>query len=345
MIPKRYFWLVHITGCLVFLSVPFFTSPHMHGNGLFGLSIISSRDLIQFSLLILFFYLNYYLLIPRLFFTKKYLWYALILLASMWLIAYIPQVFDSIPEPPQGFKRHAHFGARPPRMRNFFFVRINHNFFLFLAVAFFSLLLRISNRWKRTEKEKLNAELSYLKAQINPHFLFNTLNSIYSLAIQKADATAPAVQKLSAMMRYVLNESMNDFVPLQKEIEYISNYIDLQKLRFGKEMELSYSISGHATDEQISPLILIPFIENAFKYGVNAEAESIILIHINISQHQLQMMVTNNKVRSQVSDENQSGIGVTNTRERLNLIYPGKHRLQIADEEKKYTVTLNIQLQ
>jgi hypothetical protein len=342
MIPKKYYWLIHVAGCIVFLSFPFVTSHQKHGTGYWDLDPMISRDMVQFSLLICFFYLNYYLLIPKLFFTKKYFVYALLLLLCMWLIAYIPQLVDVIkPDHIHSHKEPHHFRPMPG---NFFFFRINHNFFLFLAVAFFSLLLKISNRWRQTEKEKISAELSYLKAQINPHFLFNTLNSIYSLAIQKADATAPAVQQLSSMMRYVLNESVNDHVPLQKEIDYISNYVGLQQLRFGKEMHLQFNVTGDIGNNQIAPLILIPFIENAFKYGVNAEEESDIRIMISIENSKLNLEVTNNIIRTKISDEQQGGIGITNTRERLNLIYPSGHELLIFEEGRKHIVKLTIQM-
>ena len=213
-----------------------------------------------------------------------------------------------------------------------------------MAVAFFSLLLSIRSRWKQTEKEKLNAELSYLKAQINPHFLFNTLNSIYSLAIQKSDATPEAVRKLSTMMRYILTESNVDFVPLHKEIDYIRNYIDLQQLRFGNELKLNYSIWGSEKNKQIAPLVLISFIENAFKYGINAEEDTHIKIVINIYETRLEMLVSNNIVTVQVSEEDKSGIGLENTRNRLQLVYPYAHKLQITEDEKTYFVNLSIDL-
>ena len=131
-------------------------------------------------------------------------------------------------------------------------------------------MLKINSRLKLAEKEKVNAELSYLKAQINPHFLFNTLNSIYSLAIEKSDYTATAVVKLSSMMRYVITDASHKFVPLEKEINYISNYIELQKLRIDSSIKLMYTVTGDISDKKIAPLVLISFIENAFKYGVNA---------------------------------------------------------------------------
>jgi len=226
----------------------------------------------------------------------------------------------------------------------FFLASINHNVFLFLAVAFFSLLLRIRNRLLQSEKEKLTAELSYLKAQINPHFLFNSLNSIYSLALQKADSAPEAVQKLSSMMRYVLTEANNDFVPLQKELDHIRDYIELQRLRFGNDLPLHCTITGHEKNKRIAPLILISFIENAFKYGINAEEDADIKIEIKVYDKSLGLFVSNNMVTVNVGEEEKSGIGLDNTKSRLDLVYPNAYELDIKETAKQYIVNLSLKL-
>jgi sensor histidine kinase YesM len=201
----------------------------------------------------------------------------------------------------------------------------------------------MSEQWKRTRKEKLQAELSYLKAQINPHFLFNTLNSIYALAIDKSDHTATAVVKLSGMMRYVLSEAHRDLVSLQKELEYISGYIELQRLRLDDSVQLHFAITGEVRDLRIAPLILIPFVENAFKYGVNPEEDSNISIGIDITGDELHLSVLNHKVTVQPAEE--SGLGISNTRHRLSLLYPGQHDLHISDTPESFFVSLNMKLQ
>jgi LytS/YehU family sensor histidine kinase len=222
---------------------------------------------------------------------------------------------------------------------------MDHNFFLVFAVLFFSLLLRIASQWRRSEKEKLNAELSYLKAQINPHFLFNTLNSIYALAIEKSDNTATAVAKLSGMMRYVISDAAKRFVPLDKELAYIKDYIELQRIRFGDTIQLYFDINGTANGKQIAPLILISFIENAFKYGVNAEEDSVIGIHMNIEENKLNMRVYNHKVNVQMAHEGKTGTGIANTKTRLDLLYPARHLLTISENEKEFSVSLTLILQ
>ena len=162
---------------------------------------------------------------------------------------------------------------------------------MFLTALFVFLSLRINKQLKQTEEDKLNTELSYLKAQINPHFLFNTLNSIYSLAItENADQTSSAIVKLSGMMRYVISEANKDFVSLEKEVNYVKDYIEMQKLRLGNTVKIDPSVSGHYFIKKIAPLMLISFIENAFKHGVNAEAHSVILIELNIIDNDLTLI-------------------------------------------------------
>jgi LytS/YehU family sensor histidine kinase len=199
--------------------------------------------------------------------------------------------------------------------------------------------LKMSNLWKQTQKEKLDAELLYLKAQINPHFLFNTLNSIYSLAIVKSDMTASAIVKLSGMMRYVLSEAHLETVSLQKETAYISDYIELQKLRLTESANLHFILTGYNTGKQIAPLLLIPFIENAFKFGVNPEKKSEISIHIDIEESHLFLFVKNDKVNDSAEH---NGLGIANTQSRLQLLYPGKHELNITDTENQFSVSLKI---
>jgi sensor histidine kinase YesM len=265
----------------------------------------------------------------------------------MYLIAWLPGLISISPQAPHPLKPMLHGPTfqDAPLKKHFFFFRINHNLFLFLAVALLSLFMRINKRWKQTEQEKLQAELAYLRAQINPHFLFNTLNTIYSLAIQKHRDTASAIQDLSGMMRYILNESNKHLVPLQQELAYISHYIDLQRLRFGNELPLQVKIDGDATNHQIAPLLLIPFIENSFKYGVNAEEDSSIYLEIHIRNGNLYLLLKNRKVTvKQIGETLQSGVGLYNTRNRLEHLYPGKHELIIQETDRDFIVNLTITL-
>jgi hypothetical protein len=336
--------LPHIAGIVIFLLVPVLNAPEFKQYGRIVFGIEQQKDMLQFILLIIFFYGNYFLLIPKLVFTKKYILYTLIILVCMFLIASLPHwiLGPGSGMPPEPIAMEPPPGA-PPGEMNFFFARINHNIFLFLAVVSFSLLLKLRERWLQTEKEKLNAELQYLKAQVNPHFLYNTLNSIYALALQKSDNTANAVQQLSGLMRYILTESSSDTVPLQKEIRHIESFIELQRLRFGNDMNLLYSCSGVMEGKKIAPLLLITFIENAFKYGVNAEEDAEIIIRIDVNE-KLDMLVRNKIVSTIIPDDNNTRMGLDITKERLNLHYPSAHTLTLTEDAQYYTVNCSIVL-
>lgn len=338
--------IIHVIGCLVFLSLPVIFSPDLSSTFEFIKVGGFQRDFLFSLLLVVFFYISYFYLIPKFYFEKKhFLFYALALLGFV-LVFMLPLILihnhhhphphPHLMHPPEGF--------RPPP-ENFLMREFRARFFQFLIVFVFSLIIRINNRWKQSEREKLNAELSYLKAQINPHFLFNTLNSIYSLAIQNSESTADAVVKLSGMMRYVLSESHNDFVALELEIEYIRNYIDLQRIRFGNSIQLDFEVLGGVKNKEITPLVLIPFVENAFKHGVNAEENSAIKIKLDITETKLFLSVDNNKVQHvRHINEKSSGLGIENTRNRLLFLYPSKHALIIKDLKDSFSVSLELDL-
>jgi hypothetical protein len=327
--------LFHLFACFAFLALPVLFAPgsRISLDQLYTRHI--QREIFGYLLMILFFYLNYFILIPKLYFPKKYAVFFVLLATCLFLVTFLPQLLY-----PMG-RMHPPMPPPVPGKNSILF-EISHHFFLFLVVVFISLTLKISNQWKQTQKEKLTAELSYLKAQINPHFLFNTLNSIYALAIEKSDQTPTAVVKLSGMMRYVLSESQQDFVPLEKEISYISDYIELQKIRLGATVNLTYTVTGNLLGKQLAPLILISFVENAFKYGVNPEEPSRILIEIAVTVADLTLLVKNNKVNTNIGEAEKSGLGIQNTRNRLQLLYPGRYDLGINDAENEFTVTLKI---
>lgn len=336
--------------CLVFMLLPYaFTStgsifklPNLVSNG---------HDRIYFliySMLLIFFCFNYCYLIPNIYFSKKqFLYFSLILLFLLFFL-WISTYFDH-PERnfldfrnriPLHHRMHAPFppnfdkGGGPP-------TQYGHTTLIYLIGVISSLLFAINNRLKKMEEDKMKSELSFLKAQINPHFLFNTLNSIYALAIKKDDRTADSVVQLSELMRYIITNANDDVIALDKEINYINNFIQLQKTRLGNTVIINYAVEGNSFGKCITPLILISFIENAFKHGVNPNQDSEIKIQIAIEEEYLTLFVSNNKVQSIQSD---SGIGLQNTIERLALLYPKTHDLQIDDNQEKYVVTLKIKV-
>lgn len=185
-------------------------------------------------------------------------------------------------------------------------------------------------------------ELALIKAQVNPHFLFNTLNNIYSLVYKKSNEAPEAVMKFSSIMRYVLNEANNETVPLDREIEYIRSYIELQKFRFSQSGFIEMKITGDTKKIRIEPMLLIPFVENAFKHGKKEHIPAII-IDLRVENREICFKVTNYLKDSQHELIKESGVlGLSNIRRRLDLTYPGKHELSAKIENGQFKVNLLI---
>ncbi|WP_127126070.1 sensor histidine kinase [Pseudoflavitalea rhizosphaerae] len=203
--------------------------------------------------------------------------------------------------------------------------------------------LLISEKQKKVlETERLNAELSFLKLQINPHFLFNTLNSIYSQAHLKSEQTEYSILKFSQIMRYVLYDTSTEKITLRKDLEYISNYIDLQKLRLSKNVTVRYNVTGHTDNLLIAPLLLITYIENAFKHGVSYTIPSEIRINIDVIGNSLLLTVSNAITSSRQTGY--EGVGLINAKRRLDVLYPGRYLLDVVDNKSLYIVNLKIEL-
>lgn len=323
---------IHVVGWLAFLILPilFFKTvpPPRPGEALNHIPIL----LFSSILLIAFFYINYLYLFPNLYLQKRKLGYLLSIIASFFIIFCISIFFIGIINPP------------PPGPPHFPFPFALNTSLRFVIILFFSCGISIFFRWKRLEEEKMKAEVSYLRAQINPHFLFNTLNSIYSLAVKKSDYTSEAIVKLSNMMRYVISETNHDYVSLEEELNYINSYIDLQKLRLTSKITIDTNISSHSYGLRIAPLLLIPFIENAFKHGVNTEEHGYIKINIDVNMRELHLYSENKKVQIQKHISEGSGLGIENSKQRLQLLYPQNHLLAISDSEEKFCVDLKITL-
>ncbi|MDX2246547.1 MAG: histidine kinase [Bacteroidia bacterium] len=195
------------------------------------------------------------------------------------------------------------------------------------------------------EQEKLKAELSALKHQINPHFLFNILNGLYGLAYQNDDEpTAEGIAKLSHLMRYMLYESNDNAVLLDKEIRYIENYIDLQRLRTQGAVEIDFSVTGEVQGKKIAPMILIPFVENAFKHGVSTAKPSVIRIRLDMMGNDLSFQVTNTIHRNESVSAPFGGIGLKNVEKRLDLLYKNAYKLEINPQNGFFQVNLTIAL-
>jgi sensor histidine kinase YesM len=295
--------------------------------------------LVLSTVLIVTFYFNYFFLIPRYLLVKKYwLYFFFLLLAIATVLVLCGVIFFFSDFNPETLSK------TNPTIEKIIPVIIINAISLWLLSIASSILLAVYNKLKQTEKEKLSAQIASLKSQINPHFLFNTLNNIYAIAIDTSPKAADMVDKLSEMMRYTMKDTQQDFVLLEDEINYISNFIELQKLRLDRSVKLEYHILDYIPALQIAPMLLIPFVENAFKHGVNSEQKSYIKIETTMNKTAFQLRVTNNKVSVQKEISERSGLGIENTKHRLNLIYPSKHLLVINNTEKEFSVSLHINL-
>ncbi|WP_158266973.1 sensor histidine kinase [Chitinophaga niastensis] len=221
--------------------------------------------------------------------------------------------------------------------------------FFALLMLFMSGFIKIALEWFKSEKqreelkvEKLNAELKFLKSQINPHFLFNCLNTIYSLAHKQSGQTEHAILKLSTIMRYMIYESNEAKVLLTHELKYLQDYIDIQRLRLPNDIHINYQVNGDAENLQIEPMLLVPFVENAFKHGISYAEDSFIDIDITIAENMVGLNVKNSHFKERVADR--GGIGLQNVLKRLEMLYANEHEIVITETENQFIVDLKIVL-
>jgi LytS/YehU family sensor histidine kinase len=219
-----------------------------------------------------------------------------------------------------------------------------------IIYTLFAVFIKMTIRWYNERKhaaelmlQEHRMELDFLKTQLNPHFFFNTLNNIYSLVYMKSDEAPAALMKLSDIMRYMLYESKSERVPLEKEVEHLGYYLELEKLRFKDPDFVSLSADGDITAHQVPPMLLISVVENAFKHGKKKVANPGITIEIRAEGKRLRFMVSNYTLDDQPEKiKADSGIGMQNTRRRLELLYPGCHDLRITRNNGKYTVSIEL---
>jgi hypothetical protein len=223
---------------------------------------------------------------------------------------------------------------------------------LVLVYGIYALLIRLAIGWYESQKlksallvEKQAGELALLRSQVNPHFLFNTLNNIYSLVYKKSDDAPQAVMKMSSIMRYMLYDATSDHVPLEKEVEYLKSYIELEKLRVRHQDFVEIKITGETEGRTIAPMLLIPFVENAFKHGSKSAGSPGIWVTLDILPHEIRFSVTNFiRQNSSITTDPVKGIGLTNVRRRLNLLYPGNFQLETGNDDQFYHAKLIINI-
>lgn len=212
-----------------------------------------------------------------------------------------------------------------------------------MIIRFFKLCTVKQQEWIQAEKEKSTAELQLLKAQVHPHFLFNTLNNIYSFSMDNSPKTPALILKLNSLLSYMLHDCDTKEVWLEKEMEVMRNYIDLERERYGNRIDISFSVQGEVGNKLIAPLLLLPFLENAFKHGISQQIGRYWLsVDVLVKSDTLRCKIINSKNEYVAYREN--GIGIVNVRKRLQFIYPGKHDLKITDEGNFFVVSLAVKL-
>jgi sensor histidine kinase YesM len=301
-----------------------------------------SNTIIRLVLLGAAVYYNIYVLVPKYLANKKFVNYLGFLALVVFIISPIETLFLYVKS------------EDVPEMQATLLSALNWSFLPNAFVLGTSTVIKITLDWYKNMREKqeiqtetMQSELRFLKSQINPHFLFNTLNSLYALTLKKSDIAPDIVLKLSEMMRYMLYECNEKWVPLGKEVNYIKNYLDLEKLRQGSHVDIIFDVRGSISDQKIAPLMFIPFIENCFKHGLgNNLANAFVHIKLIVEDNNIDLFIENSKPESMPKPlhPRSGGIGMVNVRRRLDLLYQGRYKLDIDDNPKTYAVNLKLTL-
>jgi sensor histidine kinase YesM len=325
---KAFFFLIHLLVWSILLLFPIVSiekTASLLKNDLIKLIVYLCSGIATIG----FYYFNYYIAIPNYLFKNKYL---LFLLFSIIFVA-ICIVFTRFLLFSYFINSYNLSHSHPHLLPNYIWR------FIFIFIVAFS--MRFYQKMKQIEVEQILTELTNLKAQINPHFLFNTLNGIYGLALTKSDKTADYISKLSSMMRYSLLEISAEKVPLENEINYLKNYIELQKIRLTETTIVNFTVEGQIDSQQIPPLLFINFIENSFKYGVSNEVQTEIKIALIVEENAISVYIKNDKVNQNAVPTSHE-MGLKNVKRRLNLIFGNNYSLEIQNKQKTFEVNLKI---
>jgi two-component system LytT family sensor kinase len=330
-------WIYHIAFWIVYYS--FISAALYSAYGIHDLTFfIGLSAFMPLSAVIV--YCNIYLLIPALLYRKKYLYYAVLLTLGILAMAFADQLLKQF---------YTHIGLSYFAYTAGFGIK---SLFLesvgLVYVTGFTTGIKLSKDWiqnrqlmKEKEKQYLETELNFLKTQIHPHFFFNTLNNLYSLTLKKSDQAPEVVLKLSELMSYMLYESNTAKVSLSKEITYLQNYLDLEKLRFGQRLAVSFGIEGMIEGVNIPPMILILFVENSFKHGIKNNVNKIkIEISLKVGEGFLYFRVQN--PIGENTSGGSAGIGLKNAGRRLELLYGSNYTLDLTKKENEFIVLLKM---
>jgi len=283
-----------------------------------------------------------YWVLPKFLLKGKYVQFGIIILLwfiAGWLLNYVYRIYFFIPVQEYLHVKNIVPGGWQPGS----FLLLTTAAGLTSIIVLFKYWFKKQQEWMQAEREKVTAELQLLKAQVHPHFLFNTLNNIYSFSLENSPKTPGLILKLSSLLSYMLYDCRTDEVLLEKEIEIMKNYIDLEKERYGNKIEISWNVEGDVEDKRIAPLLLLPFLENAFKHGTSEQLEKPWLsVDISVRQNTLKGKIANSK--NEFVPFRNSGIGIQNVQKRLAFIYPDQHELKLSDEGSFFVISLWIEL-
>jgi LytS/YehU family sensor histidine kinase len=338
---KRIEVLIHILAWGVLFGFPFIFiwesgDPDLHKYwGYFGNTF----------LFFIVFYVNYFVLITNYLFNKKFVRFVLVNLAMVVIGAALLHLEQKL-----SFPHSTHTNFSPPPIPVYFFVF--RDITSLLVAAGLSVAIRMTGQWykvdaarKEMEADRFEAELKNLKTQLNPHFLFNTLNNIYALIPQNAEQAQETVHRLSHLLRYVLYDNTPKYVPIYQEFRFLQSYVELMSLRLPKDVEVTCHIPLNESVDLIAPMLFISLIENAFKHGISPVHSSFIHIDINlIAGKQVTCIVENSFFPKSTTDQSGSGIGQENLKKRLALLYPDCYELQLEQREAAYFARLTLKL-
>jgi len=296
---------------------------------------------IKVSELALMIYITNYVLIPQLLYKKKYVWFLLVFIVMIFTSSILKMnILGRLLNNPLLI----HWSDD---LKKSLYDNIIPHFFLVIAGAAVKLLFdygKLQQRMAETAKEKAEAELNFLKSQINPHFVFNSLNAVYFLIHKENTEARTALHKFSDMLRYQLYEMNGEKIPIEKEIRYLKDYMDLQQLRKDEQYAVQFTCAADVRGFSVEPLLLVPFVENAFKH-ISHYSNKTNFVKVDMSRvnGEFVFSVSNSK-EEQPGTELHGGIGLNNVKRRLELLYPGKHELTIDEKENDFSVQLKFQV-
>jgi len=328
IIQHAAFWIIFILLFLVIYGPVFNNFPWL---------FLSSVVMLPFTMLVV--YIINYLILPKFLKQRRYLLLGIIIMLILALEPTLPRILVmKLSGEEVTFKNFLDYNLLP------FYFETGLITFIALSIKLFKERNREQEQKNLLAQQKLETELSALKSQLNAHFLFNTLNNLYGLAKKKSDHTAEGILKLSEMLHFVLYDCSSSSYPIQKELDFINNYIELEKLRYGKRLRIEMIEELDDTEFKIAPLLLFPFIENSFKHGASKKAKEVwIKIHIATKPQNLVLEVENNRYLNQAKRSRISGgVGLENVQKRLDIHYPKQHKLSIKSDDSSFSVHLYI---